>query len=54
MSCRELVEALTAYLDGALSARDLERFEAHLDGCKDCQEYVAQFRATLALIRNTR
>ena len=54
MSCQELVELLTAYLDGALGAEDAARLEAHLHVCDACQEYVAQFEATIALLRNTR
>jgi anti-sigma factor RsiW len=52
MTCRELVELLTDYLDGRLSADELERFEAHVAACRHCYEYVEQFQATLALIRN--
>jgi anti-sigma factor RsiW len=52
MSCQELVEVLTDYFDGRLSAHDLARYEAHVASCKDCQLYVEQFRTTLALIRN--
>ena len=46
ISCREVVELVTAYLDGALSARDVERMEAHLRGCPYCTEYVDEIRAT--------
>ena len=47
MSCRELVEAITAYLDGTLPAADRGRFDAHLSECPDCTEYVAQMRNTI-------
>jgi anti-sigma factor RsiW len=50
MVCRQLVELVTAYLDGALSARDRARFEAHLDACDDCAAYVAQFTQTVAAL----
>lgn len=49
MSCRELVEVLTEYLDGTLGAHDRARLEAHLSACDDCQAYVAQFRAAITL-----
>jgi anti-sigma factor RsiW len=46
ISCRELVELITAYLDGALSAPEAARFEAHLETCPSCATYVAQFALT--------
>ena len=49
MPCQELVEVITDYLDGALAATDRARFEAHLEECDACQDYVQQFRQTIAL-----
>ena len=46
--CRQAVELVTAYLEDALSARDRARFEAHLEGCPHCTEYLDQMRRTLA------
>jgi anti-sigma factor RsiW len=48
--CRQAVELVTDYLEGALSARDRERFEAHLADCPHCTEYLAQMRATIDAI----
>jgi anti-sigma factor RsiW len=53
MSCQEVVKLLTDYLDYELSAEDAARLEAHLHVCDACAEYVAQFEATIALLRNT-
>ena len=50
MPCRELVELVTAHFDGALSAEDERRFEAHLSACDPCRLYVAQLRETVALV----
>ncbi len=50
MGCEELVELVTAYLDGALSAQDAERFESHLAECDGCEMYVEQFRETVAAL----
>jgi anti-sigma factor RsiW len=47
MTCRELVELVSDYLEGRLDARDQERFTAHLDVCPDCREYVEQMRVTV-------
>lgn len=45
--CREAVELVTDYLEGALDRRDRARLEAHLAGCPHCSEYLAQMRRTL-------
>jgi anti-sigma factor RsiW len=49
LTCRELVELVTEYLDGTLSRRDRARFEAHLGACTNCTLYVEQFRETVRL-----
>ena len=51
MSCRELVELITDYVDGALSAEDRTRFDAHLAICPSCVTYVEQTRQTIATLR---
>jgi len=48
--CRELVELVTDYLEGALSRGGRTRFEAHLAGCPHCTLYIEQFRETVRLI----
>jgi anti-sigma factor RsiW len=47
ISCRELVELVTAYLEGALSLEDRLRFELHLTDCDGCTMYVEQMRRTI-------
>ena len=49
LSCQELVELVTAYLEGALSSVDRDRFEAHLAICQGCRNYLDQMRKTIAL-----
>lgn len=49
MVCQQAVELVTDYLEGALSPAQRRRFEAHLAGCPDCPEYLAQLRAIIAL-----
>jgi predicted anti-sigma-YlaC factor YlaD len=36
MSCRELVDVITEYLEGTMDPFDRVRFEAHLDECPYC------------------
>jgi len=47
MSCQELVEVITHYLEGALSPADRARFEEHLAVCPGCQTYLDQMRHTI-------
>jgi anti-sigma factor (TIGR02949 family) len=49
ISCREVVEIVTEYLDGALSEEDRARMEAHLAACPPCVTYVEQIRTTRRL-----
>ena len=49
LTCRELVELVTDYLEDALPARERERFEEHLAECPACEAYVEQIRATIRL-----
>jgi anti-sigma factor RsiW len=46
MTCRQVVELMTDYLEGALSAADRARFEEHIAGCDGCQAYLAQLATT--------
>jgi anti-sigma factor RsiW len=48
MACKELVEVITAYLEGTLPEADRRRFDEHLVECPFCTEYVAQMRETIA------
>ena len=53
MPCQDLVEVVTAYLDGALGDVDRQRFEAHLAVCDECVAYVEQIRVTIAATART-
>ena len=50
MTCKELVELVTAYLEGALDADAHALFDAHLVYCDGCRNYLEQFRATVRTI----
>ena len=49
LTCQELVELVTDYLEGALSGAEVERFESHLAICPGCSTYVDQFREAIRL-----
>ena len=44
IECRQMVELVTDYLEGAMSAADARRLERHLETCPGCAEYLAQMR----------
>jgi anti-sigma factor RsiW len=50
ITCQEVVELVTDYLEGALPAEEALRFEQHLDLCDGCDRYVAQIRTTIASV----
>jgi len=54
MTCRELVQLVTDYLDDALSGQDRARFESHLRGCQSCLAHLAQLRRTLGVLGTLR
>lgn len=53
LTCQQLVELVTDYLEDALAPPDRTRFEAHLAGCPGCDAYLGQMRLTLELLGAT-
>jgi anti-sigma factor RsiW len=47
LSCQEIVEVITDYLEGAMDADLHTAFEAHLSGCPHCTHYLEQVRAMI-------
>ena len=47
ITCQELVELVTDYLDGKLAPETREAFEAHVSVCPGCDTYLDQMRDTL-------
>lgn len=47
MTCREVVELVTDYLEAALPAAEASVFEQHLLLCEGCLRYVEQIRTTV-------
>jgi anti-sigma factor RsiW len=50
LTCRELVELVTEYFEGALSPRDRSRFEEHIMSCPPCRAYLEQMQQTIQLL----
>jgi len=53
LSCQELVELVTDYLEGSLAPEERARFDEHVAECPGCDLYVEQMRATIALVGAT-
>jgi anti-sigma factor RsiW len=54
LSCRELVELVTDYLESALPAHEHRRFERHIRKCDGCTAYLEQMRVTIELTSRLR
>ena len=54
MTCKELVELVTYYLEGTLAEEERIRLENHLSRCDGCTNYVEQMRQTIQLTGKVR
>jgi anti-sigma factor RsiW len=50
ITCREVVELVTDYLEGALDTDRTSLFEQHLNFCDGCVTYVDQLRLTIEAV----
>ncbi|HYT39390.1 MAG TPA: zf-HC2 domain-containing protein [Acidimicrobiia bacterium] len=50
LTCQQVVELVTDYLEGVMEPARRARFEAHLAGCHGCTAYLEQFRTTVAVV----
>jgi len=50
LTCKQMVELVTDYLEDALSSELRARFHRHLTGCPPCVVYVEQMRQTIAAL----
>jgi len=51
LSCKELTELATAYLEEDLTWRERLRVQTHLWMCKHCRRYMDQMRKVIGLLR---
>ena len=52
LSCGQVLERLSDYLDGDLSPGDRDRLEAHLRGCDRCARFGGELRAVVGALRS--
>ena len=50
ITCQEVVELVTDYLERALDAGETSLFEQHLNFCDGCITYVDQLRMTIDVV----
>jgi predicted anti-sigma-YlaC factor YlaD len=50
VTCRQFVDLVTDYFEGALDVRTLAQVEEHLVMCDWCVTYVEQIQATVAAL----
>lgn len=50
ITCKDLVELVTPYLEDALDEPTLDRLEEHLVMCEWCVDYLEQIRATIGAL----
>jgi anti-sigma factor RsiW len=49
ITCREIVEIVSDYVEGALGPDEREAVELHLNLCDGCADYLQQLRTTIEL-----
>lgn len=54
ITCQEVVDLVTDYLEGELSVHDSSLFEQHLNFCDGCVSYVDQIKATVVMVGRIR
>lgn len=53
MTCRDMVQFLMDYLSEDLPSDTREVFERHINACPDCVTYLATYRETIVLCRES-
>jgi predicted anti-sigma-YlaC factor YlaD len=49
LQCRDMVELMTEFVEGAMPSPQRVRFEEHLAGCPGCRRYLDQIRTSMRL-----
>jgi anti-sigma factor RsiW len=50
LTCQEIVELATEFLEGELPAEEATLFEQHINLCDGCEWYLDQMRTTIATV----
>ena len=52
MSCREILDSLSEYIDAELDPSLCAEIEAHMDGCSPCVAFLNTLKKTVVLYKN--
>lgn len=52
LSCSQVLDRLSDYLDGDLGADERDRLEQHLRGCDGCARFGGEFSEVVGLLRS--
>lgn len=50
LTCEQITEVITDFLEGRLGLADRMRFQLHVGMCRHCRAYLRQMRATIATV----
>ncbi len=50
LTCQEVVELVTEYLENALLPETRKRLEEHVDNCRGCTTYIEQVQLTIDML----
>jgi anti-sigma factor RsiW len=48
LSCEQITQVVTDFLEGRMSVGDRLRFQMHVGLCRHCRAYLRQMKATIA------
>jgi predicted anti-sigma-YlaC factor YlaD len=51
LTCREVVELVTDYLEESLALEEQMQFEEHVADCPGCTAYIAQVQQSIGMLR---
>lgn len=50
MSCQEIRDKLSAYLDGVLDEKETDEIQSHIEHCPECRQEIEDLKKTIALL----
>ena len=50
LTCRQIAELVTDYLEGRLPLMQRARFQLHLGMCRHCRAYLRQMKTTIKVL----
>jgi predicted anti-sigma-YlaC factor YlaD len=53
MTCREMIEFLSDYLDGTLPQPAQTVFDRHVHHCSDCMDFLVSYKRSIKMARDS-